>query len=227
MSLNGNREKQPFVIFTERILTWFGSNARKFPWRETRDPYRILVAEMMLQKTTSKQAEKIFHVFLDKIPSIRDLAEAPVSRIAETITPLGLEHIRANRLKRLANEIVEKHNGQIPNDKNAMLSLPGVGEYIANAVLCLAFGEDLPLLDTNELRIFERVFGIKSSKRRPRTDRAMWKLAADIIPKGRGREFGLAVLDFASLVCRAKNPRCADCPMNDFCLYFGEFRAFG
>lgn len=182
---------------------------------------------MMLQKTTSKQAEEVFCIFLDRFPSVRDLARALLIRIEETITPLGLEHVRAVRLKKTAKEIVEKHGGQIPRDKKALLSLPGVGEYIANAVLCLAYGENLPLLDTNQLRVFDRIFGIKSSKKRARTDRAMWKLAEDVIPNGKGREFGLGILDFASLVCRAKDPKCTVCAMNDFCIYFTERRASG
>jgi A/G-specific adenine glycosylase len=217
-----NNQERRLSLFAKRLLVWFRSNARRFPWRETRDPYRMLVAEMMLQKTTSKQAEEVFCIFLDRFPSVRDLARAPLNRIEETITPLGLEHVRAVRLKKTANEIAERHGGQIPRDKKTLLSLPGVGEYIANAVLCLAYGEDLPLLDTNQLRVFDRIFGLKSSKKRARTDRAMWKLAEDVIPKGKGREFGLGILDFASLVCRAKDPRCMVCPMNDFCIYFME-----
>jgi A/G-specific adenine glycosylase len=225
MALIEKSLEQRFGLFTERLLIWFRSNARKFPWRETRDPYRIMVAEMMLQKTTSRQAEEIFSVFLGRFPSVEDLAKAPLSNIEETIRPLGLGHVRATRLKKLAKEIVGKHGGRMPRDRKTLLSLPGVGEYIANAVLCLAYDEDLPLLDTNQLRVFDRVFGIRSSKKRARTDSVMWRLAEDIIPKGRGREFGLAVLDFASLVCRAKNPKCAVCPMNEFCLYFVECRA--
>lgn len=220
-----NNQRQLFGLFTERLLAWFSSNARSFPWRETRNPYRILVAEMMLQKTTSKQVEETFRIFLGRFPSVRDLARAPLNRIEETITPLGLEHVRAIRLKKLAEEIVEKHDGQVPKDRKMLLSLLGVGEYIANAVLCLAYNDDLPLLDTNQLRVFDRVFGIKSSKKRARTDRTMWKLAEDVIPKGKGREFGLGILDFASLVCRAKDPNCMVCPMNDFCLYFTRQRA--
>jgi A/G-specific adenine glycosylase len=91
----------------------------------------------------------------------------------------------------------------------------------------LAYGEDLPLLDTNQLRVFGRIFGIKSSKKRARTDMAMWNLAENVIPKGKGREFGLGILDFASLLCRAKDPKCTVCPMNDFCIYFMECRASG
>lgn len=217
--------EQRFGHFADRLLIWFRFNARKFPWRETRDPYRILVAEMMLQKTTSQQAGKIFHDFLNCFPSVGDLSEAPLNRIKETVRPLGLEHMRAVRLKGLAEEIVAKHGGRIPHDKKTLLSLPGVGEYIANAVLCLAYGEDVPLLDTNQLRVFDRVFGMRSLKKRARTDRTLWRLAEGVIPKGRGREFGLAVLDFASLVCRTKKPKCAVCPMNAFCLYFAERRS--
>jgi len=211
-------------LFTTRLLAWFETHARFFPWRETRDPYKILVAEMMLRKTTAGQVQTIFHTFFDKYPSPIFLARATPSEIEDSIRPLGLEHRRADLLKKLAKNIVEKHNGKVPGVNEKLRSLPGVGQYTANAVLCLAYGRDLPLLDTNFIRILERVFRIKSLKARARMDESLWRLASKLIPKGKGREFNLAVLDFGALVCRARHPTHDVCPLNDFCLYYSNLK---
>ena len=114
---------------------------------------------------------------------------------------------------------MEKYAGKIPKTRNALISLPGIGDYIANAVLCLAYNEDLALLDTNVVRVLQRVFGITSSKARARTDKVLWKAYKEMIPKGKARDFNLAVLDFAATVCTARNPKHKICPVNDVCQF--------
>lgn len=203
--------------FAERLLAWFERNKRDFPWRRTRDPYKILVAEMMLQKTTSKQVAKLYDGFIEKYPSPASLANVAVSDIEAEIMPLGMEHRRALRFKRLAEIIVKKHAGEVPRNKNALVLLPGVGNYIANAVLCLGYDENVAMLDTNVVRVLQRFFGITSTKARARTDKALWKAYQQMIPKGKARDFNLAVLDFAALVCAAKNPKHEICPVSGSC----------
>lgn len=206
--------------FARKLLIWYEGNKRDyFPWRRTRDPYKILVAEMMLQKTTSKQVIGVFDRFLEKYPSLASLANASVTEIEAEITSLGMEHRRAKRFKKWAEEIVRRYNSQVPCGKEELISLPGVGEYIANAVLCLAYDEDVPLLDTNVVRVLGRVFRIRSMKARARTDRALWKTYKMMIPKGKSRDFNLAMLDFAALICTAKNPRHEICPMSKLCQF--------
>ena len=209
--------------FAERLLSWYEQNKRDYlPWRKTKDPYKVLVAEMMLQKTTSNQVARLFDGFVEKYPSPASLADAPVADIEAEITPLGMEHRRALRFKQWAQIIVEKYAGKVPRRKDALTSLPGVGDYIANAVLCLAYDENVALLDTNVVRVLQRFFGITSAKARARTDKALWKTYQRMIPEGKARDFNLAVLDFAALVCTAKNPQHKICPVNDMCHFIKE-----
>ena len=205
--------------FAEELLTWYAKNKRDFSWRRTKDPYKILVAEMMLQKTTSKQVAELFDRFIEEYPSPEALAKASISEIEEMITPLGIEHRRAYRFKNWAQEIVEKHDGQVPRRKKELTSLHGVGDYIANAVLCLAYDENEPLLDANAVRVLQRFFGIKSPKARARTDKALWETYGKMIPNGKARDFNLAVIDFAALVCTAKNPKHDVCPVSRACQF--------
>lgn len=206
--------------FAEKLLRWYQENKRDyFPWRKTKDPYKILIAEMMLQKTTSKQVAKLFDKFVEKYPSPASLADAPVADIEAEITPLGMEHRRALRFKQWAQRIVEEYAGKVPRSKDALISLPGVGDYIANAILCLAYNDNVPLLDTNVVRVLQRFFGITSTKARARTDKALWKTYQQMVPKGNARDFNLAVLDFAALICTARNPKHKICPVNDMCQF--------
>ena len=209
--------------FVEGILKWYEQNKRDYLfWRNTKNPYYILVSEMMLQKTTVKQVRGLIHKFIEQFPTPKDLAQASVEEIEELITPLGMEHKRAVRYKKWALIVLEKHGGQIPNSEKDLISLPGVGQYIANSVLCLGFGKDVPLLDTNIVRILERVFDIKSSKARARTDKKLWDFVRNITPSGKSRDVNLALLDHGALVCTAKNPKCTICPVNDNCTAYKE-----
>ena len=207
--------------FTERILEWYEHNKRDYLfWRNTKDPYYILVSEMMLQKTTVKQVQNLIKRFLDRFPTPKALANASVEEIRELITPLGMEHKRAVRYKKWAEIVVEKYGGQIPDSEKELLSLPGVGQYMANSVLCLAFGKEVSLLDTNIVRILERVFDIRSDKARARTDKKLWDFVRNITPRGRAREMNLALLDHGALVCTAKNPKHLVCPVRSLCIAY-------
>jgi len=211
--------------FIEGILKWYECNKRDYLfWRNTKNPYYILVSEMMLQKTTVKQVQDRIHKFIEQFPTLKDLAEASVEEIEELITPLGMEHKRAVRYKKWAMMVVEKYGGQIPNSEKELISLPGVGQYMANSVLCLAFGRDVPLLDTNIVRILERVFDIRSSKARARTDKKFWEFMKGITPPGKSRDVNLALLDHGALICTARNPKCSICPVNDICTAYKEGR---
>ncbi len=204
--------------FMDEILKWYEQNKRDYLfWRNTKNPYHVLVSEMMLQKTTVKQVQNLVLKFIERFPTVKDLAEASVEEIEELITPLGMEHKRAERYKKWAGMVIEKYSGRIPNSEDELISLPGVGRYMANSVLCFAFGKEAPLLDTNIVRILERVFAIKSSKARARTDEKLWDFVRKITPPGKSREVNLALLDHGALVCTAKNPKCSACPFNKIC----------
>ena len=209
--------------FVKRILKWYEQNKRDHLfWRNTKNPYYVLVSEMMLQKTTVKQVQDLIHKFIKLFPTPKDLAEASVEEIEELITPLGMEHKRAVRYKNWARIVAEKYDGHVPDSEKELISLPGVGQYMANSVLCLAFGKEVPLLDTNIVRILERVFDIRSDKARARTDKKFWDFVRNITPRGKAREMNLALLDHGALVCTAKNPKHLICPVRDLCTAYKE-----
>lgn len=207
--------------FQAKLLCWFAKNKRDFPWRHTSNPYHVLLAEFLLQQTNVRKVPAVYNELLERYPSVKDLAEASEAELRETVGKLGLSY-RAERLKKTAQRAVDLYHGTIPGAKEELLKLPGVGEYIANAVLCFAFGRETPLVDTNIVRILRRVFGVNSSRPRPRTDKELWAKTASLIPKGKAREFNLALLDFAALVCTHYNPKCSTCPVKDLCIHWSR-----
>ncbi len=211
-------EKRKKEEFVQKLLAWHAENKRDFSWRRTANPFHILIAEIMLQKTDVKKVSDVYDKFIQKYPTPQALASAELVELRKELALLGI-HRRAERLKKTAEKIVSEHGAEVPSEKQELLKLPGVGEYIANAVLCFAFGKDVPIVDTNVIRLLERVFGIKSSKARPRTDRKIWEFAAQLVPKGRCREYNQALLDFAASVCKSKKPLSATCPENKICSY--------
>lgn len=205
--------------FAILLLEWWQSNKRDFPWRRTADPYKILIAEMLLRKTTARQVEGVFERFISKFPDAKAIAEAQDEEIEEAIRPLGMEHKRADLLKKLAIELLKNHMGAIPATQEDLLRLPGVGRYVANAVLCFAYEKDAPLVDVNTIRVFQRVFGFESQRRRVKDDATLWELVAKMTPPGKAKVFNLAIIDFAHEICKSKNPKCASCPLRAICKY--------
>lgn len=207
------------ILFTKRLLKWSKENRVRHPWRESSDPFKVLLAEILLRKTTRKQVHNIFDLFIRKFPNPDALAKARMREIESEIEPLGMQHVRARKLKELAEVLMSQFKGKVPLERDHLLDLPGVGEYIANATLCFCLNRDIPLVDTNVQRVLERVFSLKTEKAEARKDIRFWKLANDLIPRGKGREFNLALIDFANEICTKRNPRCSECLMNDICDY--------
>jgi A/G-specific adenine glycosylase len=174
---------------------------------------------MLLRKTTARQVSNLFENFFSRFRDAKALSEAQEEEIRDLIKPLGMEYKRSSLLKKLAMEITKKNLFNITPSRKDLLNLPGVGPYAANAVLCFAYGEDVPLVDVNVIRVFQRVFGFRSQKRRVKDDTAFWKLVAEVIPPGRARDFNLAIIDFAHKVCMPKKPKCTTCSLRVVCKY--------
>jgi A/G-specific adenine glycosylase len=204
-------------VFRKKILDWYNSHGVHYPWRTSTDPYQILLCEILLRKTTRKQVARIFYTFFYKYRSFQDLAAADENEIKKVIRPLGIENNRTKIIKNLADFVINNYNGTLPLNKADLLKLPGVGLYSANAVLCMIKGERVPLVDTNTIRIIQRVFSYRSSSERIRTDPKIWQFASSLIPSERSKDFNLALLDFAAEICRYKNPLCHVCPLREDC----------
>ena len=210
--------------FVQVLLKWYEPNKRVFPWRnEELTPFQVLVAELMLQKTNATQVEKVFSNFIENYPDPSSVSKLKETFLSELLKPLGLYNRRARDLKKLA-DIIIKDNDIIPNSRKALLELPGVGEYIANAVLCFAFNNSVPIIDANVGRVMKRVF-LFPVKSAPSRDKELTKRMETILPEKNFKEFNYAMLDFAALVCLPRNPKCIECPLNELCdSYQGDAR---
>lgn len=201
----------------QAIVGFHANEGRKFPWRETTDPYVVLVSEILLQKTTSKQVLDVFWDFFEKFPTINSLSKANTKEIESFVQQLGLAK-RAEFLKDLACAVVSKLSSQIPDNIEDLLKLKGVGQYTANAVLCFAFSKKMPLVDSNIARLLRRYFDIESD-RPAYADKTLWKLAQKILPNEKYREFNYGLLDLAAKLCHPKAPECDACPLKKWCSF--------
>ena len=217
--MNAVIEPSKKELFVDTLLEWRARNSRDFPWRRTSDPYKILISEILLQKTRAENVVAVFNRFVTKYPNAEKLSTASFSELKNEIEILGLHTQRATKLQKLAGILVEKYNGTVPNNKKELLELPGIGIYVANAVLCFAFGYDVPLLDTNIGRIIERVFSAKVAGEERKKSK-VWDMIAEFVPEGKSREYNYSLIDFGALVCTAKNPRHNLCPLTEICDYY-------
>ncbi|MBW7452868.1 hypothetical protein ACFOLF_13520 [Paenibacillus sepulcri] len=206
-------------FFWVTLMKWFNKNQRSYPWRFSDDPYHILIAEFLLQQTHVRKVESIYHLMLTTFPTIEKLAGSPESKVVDIITPIGLTY-RAERLKKTAQTILTSYNGKVPVYYDELIKLSGVGDYIANAVLCYGYLQRTIPIDTNVIRLFCRYFGLTSDNPRPRTDKLLAsRIREHFLPELQYKEANLAVLDFAGLICTANRPKCFECNLNDQCLY--------
>lgn len=211
--------KDKIERFQKVILNWYEQNKRYLPWRNTSDPYKILIAEFLLQKTDVGKVKAVYEQFINHWPTIQLLCEANVHAIAEVIQPLGLKY-KAARLKSVASIIVDKFNGNIPQTTKMLLELPGVGRYIASTIECFAYNKPTAILDTNVIRILNRVLGVSSQKQRPRDDTHLWDLADELLPHKNVKNYNWALLDYGSLICRSRRPLCHACTLQEICTFY-------
>jgi len=207
------------LAFKRRLLRWFRQEGRDLPWRETRDPYRVLVSEIMLQQTQVARVQAFYPSFLAAYPTLTALAQAPWSGVREHWEGLGY-YRRAANLHRLAQIVRDEHQGQIPAEPSALRRLPGIGRYTAGAVASFAFERRVPAIDTNALRVLQRVFHPRGTRAGPsKLARKIEHLAIHLLPRRRSTawEFNQALMDLGALVCRARRPLCSTCPVRPAC----------
>lgn len=210
------KEKIKKKIFREAVLKWYKYNKRDFPWRNTSDPYKIWISESLLQQTDADKVVIPYLKITSNYPTVFDLADAPIEELKLIFSKIGLFY-RAERIKTAAGDICRNYGGAFPKTKNELLKLKGVGNYTASAIMCFAYNFPCAVVDTNVVRIIERVFGVKSSKCRPRNDKLIWEFADSLVDTENPKDYNYAVLDFASLICKARNPRCSICEIHKIC----------
>jgi len=209
--------RKDISIFRRKIVEWYKKTGRTYPWRETDDPFRILIAEMMLRRTKADQVVPVYERFLKEFPDIDSLASAEQKDLEEILYPLGLKW-RTPAFRMMAQEVRKKYQSRIPDTREKLISLPGIGEYVAGAVLAIAYGKNEWLVDSNIVRIFKRYFGIKTSKE-GRRDKHVVEIAK-IYASGRDpRRATMGILDITALVCKPRKPDCEKCPLIDRCHY--------
>ncbi len=198
--------------FSTRLLAWFAANARDLPWRRERTPYRVWVAEMMLQQTQAHTVVPYYERFLARFPDVQTLAEAPLEDVLKMWEGLGY-YARARHLHAAAQEIVAEHNGQLPDTFEELLALPGIGRYTAGAVASIAFGRDVTAVDGNARRVLARMLAI----REPLKPREWETLAASLLPSGQAGAFNEALMELGATVCTPRAPHCETCPICNLC----------
>jgi A/G-specific adenine glycosylase len=202
--------------FRRRLLRWYRRHGRDLPWRETRDPYRILVSEVMLQQTQVDRVLPKYHEWLDRYPSLEALAAARPSQVVRTWYPLGY-NIRPRRLHAIAREAVAKYGGSLPDDEQALRSFKGVGDYTAGAIMSFAFGKRAAIVDTNVARLLYRVFVGRGDAKSHAMKRHLWNVSRTVLPRRHVFDFNQALMDFGATMCSARNPRCGSCPLASKC----------
>ena len=208
--------------FSRRLRRWYRRNGRDLPWRRTRDPYRILVSELMLQQTQVSRVLDYYERFLQRFPSLAQLARARPRHVREAWEGLGY-YARARNLHRLARQITDRGsspNETLPSDPQALVDLPGVGEYTAGAVASFAYERRAELVDTNVARVLQRAFVPTLDPKSAAGKRAIWEIARQLLPRtGRATwTHNQALMELGALVCTARVAHCRECPVKRECL---------
>lgn len=207
------RKKQ----FVRAITRWGKENLREFPWRGRVTPYKIFIAEVLLKRTTSTAAKKVYSGFLRKFPTIGSLASSKRKEIERELIVLGLYRQRSAGLKGAAAYILKKHGGRIPTRYEELIKVPHVGQYTAGAVLSFGFGKPAPIVDSNVRRVVNRVFFDVLTKKT--TDKKVRDFLSGIVPKKDHKIFNWGLLDLGSLVCSYQFQKCKECPVAGICYY--------
>lgn len=202
--------------FRKRLRAWFRRHGRDLPWRRTRDPYAVLVSEMMLQQTTVAAVIPYYERWMKRFASVRELAAADESEVLALWQGLGY-YRRARNLHAAAKKIAGELEGKFPHDYEGLRALPGIGDYTAQAVRAFAFDEPVPVLDANVIRVVARLHDIRTPVDIAKGLAKVRTKLEELLPSGGGHEFISAIMELGALVCRAGRPDCLLCPVKSFC----------
>jgi len=198
------------------IVGWATTAARSYPWREPgRTPYEVLIAELLLKRTTATATARLYEDFLTRFPSFDVLAAAAPADLETTLSTVGLQHQRAEALREIAEVVLERWGGCLPNGMEELQSIPHVGPYVAGAVRSFAFGQPSVIVDSNVHRVVTRLFRDSLPSKAGLAD--VRRVAEGLLPVRHHREFNLGLLDLGGLVCRYRLPKCGICPLSGYC----------
>lgn len=203
--------------FRAKILSWFKKNKRSYPWREAEDPFRVLIAEMMLRRTKADQVKPVYDSLFKEYPDVEKLAGAENEKIEKIVYSLGLRW-RTPSFGLVARELRERYHCRVPDNREELKKLTGVGDYVAGAVLSFGYGKREWIVDNNIVRLFQRYFGIKTS-REGRRDKHVIEMAKRYVLCRNPKKANYAILDFTALVCKPRNPECEKCPLKKDCIH--------
>ena len=214
-------EEFPFdpVEVSRRLLAWYGNEGRDLPWRQTRDPYRIWLSEIMLQQTTVAAVIPYYERFLLQFPTLPALASASLDEVITLWAGLGY-YSRARNLHRTAQQLVAEQGGAFPESIDALAALPGIGRSTAGAILAIAFDKPAPILDGNVRRVLVRLFAWMDDPRSARAEKQLWAWAEALTPEDRPHDYTQAIMDLGAMVCTPRAPDCDDCPVQKICQAF-------
>lgn len=212
------QDKRRIRFFRNKIMKWFEKNGRRYPWRETSDPFQILIAEMMLQRTKADQVKPVYLRFFKVFKTIREVSDSSIKKLEEILLPLGLRW-RIKNFKEVSEVLEDNFNEKIPDFREGIKKLPGVGDYVAGIVLSTAFNKKEWIVDSNVVRAYKRYFGIKTSKE-GRRDTIVISISKEYASCENPRKANLGLIDFASIVCSPRKPLCSECPLTRKCCYY-------
>ena len=202
--------------FRRALLNWYRNNGRNLPWRKTRDPYRILVSEFMLQQTQVATVRPYYAKWSRRFPTFNALAAASESEVLNAWQGLGY-YARARNLRSTAKIVVNRHDRSFPNAIEQMQKLPGIGKYTAHAIATFAFDQSVPIVEANSARVLSRLFNLQRPIDSTSGQKTLWNRAATLVPQKQAAKYNSALLDLGALVCLPRNPKCSICPVRKFC----------
>lgn len=199
-----------------RLLAWYGRCGRDLPWRQTRDPYRIWLSEIMLQQTGVATVIPYYQRFLQHFADVKELASASIDEVIELWAGLGY-YSRARNLHAAACQVVTEFEGRFPADMQGLMALPGIGRSTAGAILSIAFDKKAPILDGNVRRVLIRLYAIDEPPRAAVVEKNLWQRAEELTSVERPHDYAQAIMDLGATVCTPRNPVCQVCPLASLC----------
>ncbi|MBA2942716.1 A/G-specific adenine glycosylase [Paenibacillus sp. CGMCC 1.16610] len=208
--------QEQMLYFSKNLLDWYHTHKRDLPWRRSKNPYYIWISEVMLQQTRVDTVIPYFHRFIDQFPTVEALATAPEENVLKAWEGLGY-YSRARNLQTAVREVHERYGGIVPQTKEEISSLKGVGPYTSGAVLSIAYNKPEPAVDGNVMRVLSRYFLIEEDIMKPATRTRMEKLARELILEGTASDFNQALMELGAMVCTPRSPHCLTCPVMAHC----------